>query len=93
MSGAPARIALKPGDTIGRRHVEPPIVVKRGDSVSVRCVAGSIVAKMTARALADGRDGDRIRFEPVNGGKRFSATVNGPGRAVLAAPTQEEHTP
>ena len=90
MGGAIARSALKPGDIIEKRQVEPPIVVKRGDSVAVRCVTGSIVAKITARALGDGRDGDRIKFESVNGGRRFFATVNGAGRAVLNAPKHEE---
>jgi flagella basal body P-ring formation protein FlgA len=90
MDGAISRSALKPGDLIEKREVEPPIVVKRGDSVSVRCITGSIVAKITARALGDGRDGDRIKFEPVNGGRRFFATVNGAGRAVLNTPTHEE---
>ncbi len=90
MGGAIARSALKPGDMIEKRQVEPPIVVKRGDSVAVRCITGSIVAKITARALGDGRDGDRIKFEPVNGGRRFFATVNGAGRAVLSTPTHEE---
>lgn len=91
MDSATARAALAPGETIEARHVEPPIVVERGDVVSVRCVAGSIVAKIAARALEDGRDGDRIRFEPINGGRRFQATVNGPGRAVLASSTAQEN--
>jgi flagella basal body P-ring formation protein FlgA len=92
MDHATARAALAPGETIEARHVEPPIVVERGDIVSVRCVAGSIVAKVAARALEDARDGDRIRFEPVNGGRRFQATVNGPGRAVLARPSAKEES-
>lgn len=90
MEGATARANLEPGDTIELRHVEPPIIVKRGDMATVRCVAGTIVAKVSARALDDGRDGDRIRFEPVNGGRRFFATINGPGRAVLATPGMQE---
>ena len=90
MDGAIARSALKPGDIIEKRQVEPPIVVKRGDSVAVRCVTGSIIAKVTARALGDGRDGDRVKFEPVNGGRRFFATVNGAGRAVLSTRNHED---
>lgn len=89
MDHAIARSPLKPDDIIEKRQVEPPVVVKRGDSVAIRCITGSIVAKITARALSDARDGDRIRFEPVNGSRRFFATVNGPGRAVLNA-THEE---
>jgi len=90
MEGATARANLDPGETIELRHVQPPIVVERGDQVTVRCVMGTIVAKISARALDEGRDGDRIRFEPVNGGRRFHATINGPGRAVLATPGVEE---
>lgn len=92
MEGATARASLDPGETIEGRHVQPPVIVERGDLVTVRCVMGSIVAKVSARALDDGRDGDRIRFEPVNGGRRFHATINGPGRAVLATPGISEES-
>lgn len=90
MAGATARASLGINDIIESRHVEPPIVVSRGDTVTVRCVSGTIVAKISARALADARDGDRINFEPVNGGRRFRATVNGSGRAVLLATSHKE---
>lgn len=90
LDGAEARTSLEPGSIIETRHVEPPIVVRRGDMVAVRVVSGSIVAKITARALSDGRDGQRVQFEPLNGGERFSARMNGPGRAVLNRTT--DHT-
>lgn len=88
LDGAEARMALEPGSIIETRHVEPPIVVRRGDMVAVRVISGSIVAKITARALSDGRDGQRVQFEPLNGGDRFSARMNGPGRAVLNRSTE-----
>ncbi len=90
MTGATARAALKIDDIIESRHVEPPIVVSRGDLVSVRCITGSIIAKINTRALADAREGDRIQFEPITGGRRFNATVNGPGQAVLSLIRQKE---
>lgn len=83
IEGATARTTLKPGKVIRMQDVESPIVVRRGDLVAVRVISGSIVARITARALADGRDGERVQFEPINGTSRFYATMNGPGRAVL----------
>ncbi|MCL4220730.1 MAG: flagellar basal body P-ring formation protein FlgA [Phycisphaerales bacterium] len=83
LEGAEARSTLEPGEVILARHVESPFVVRRGDMVTVRVVSGSIVAKLSARALSDARDGDRIAFEPINGGPRFHARVNGAGKAVL----------
>lgn len=90
LAGAQARTTLEPGQVIEARHVEAPIIVRRGDLVAVRIVSGSIVAKITARALSEGRDGDRVQFEPINGGQRFVARMNGPGRAVLNQTEQIE---
>ncbi|KAA0216303.1 MAG: flagella basal body P-ring formation protein FlgA [Leptolyngbya sp. PLA3] len=89
LEGAEARTALQPGQIILGRHVESPMIVKRGDLVTVRVLSGSIVAKLTARALSDARDGDRIQFEPINGGPRFRARMNGAGKAVLNS--NQEH--
>lgn len=83
LEGAQARATLEPGQVILARHVQPPFVVRRGDMVAVRVLSGSIVAKITARALSDARDGERLQFEPMNGGPRFHARMNGPGKAVL----------
>lgn len=83
LEGAEARAALEPGQVILARHVQSPFVVRRGDMVAVRVLSGSIVAKITARALSDARDGERLQFEPINGGPRFHARMNGPGKAVL----------
>ncbi len=83
VEGAEARTTLEPGQVILARHVESPMIVRRGDLVAVRVLSGTIVAKITARALSDARDGERVQFEPINGGPRFHARMNGPGRAVL----------
>lgn len=83
LEGADARATLEPGQVILARHVESPVVVRRGDLVTVRVLSGSIVAKLTARALSDARDGERLQFEPINGGPRFHARMNGAGKAIL----------
>ncbi len=80
---AETRTALRPGQPIERRDIEPPIVVRIGDEVMVRCVTGSIVVRQAARSLGTARDGQRVLLRPLTGGKPFYARMNGKGRAVL----------
>lgn len=85
-TGSVARSRLSPGDMIERTDIEPPLVVRRGDVVWVHCVSGSIVLREKARARAQGREGDVIEFESMDSSNRkFSARVDGPGRAVTVS--------
>ncbi|MBX3323784.1 MAG: flagellar basal body P-ring formation protein FlgA [Phycisphaeraceae bacterium] len=86
------RTNLRPGQPIDRRDVEPPIVVRIGDEVMVRCITGSIVVRQAARSLGTARDGERVLLRPISGGKTFYARMNGKGRAVLiTGRTLHEH--
>lgn len=86
---------LAPGQLIQDSDLTPAVVVRKGEMVSVSCVAGSVVLKTLARATSDARKGDVIKFEsaekPEKGRGRkdekreFLARVAGPGRAVTAA--------
>lgn len=85
-AGSVAKRALSAGQTLSAADVEPAIVVRKGDLVSVSCLAGGIRLKTTARASQDGRTGDVIGFVATDDKKRtFRARVDGPGRAVTAA--------
>jgi flagella basal body P-ring formation protein FlgA len=83
--GSVARARVEPGRVIQMRDVEPPIVINRGDLVSIDCVSGTVVVTSTARAKEPGREGDIIQFQSANSKKTFGARVNGPGKAVLVA--------
>jgi flagella basal body P-ring formation protein FlgA len=61
--GMVARRTLRAGQRLTRGDVESPVVVRRGDLVVVRSLAGAIVVRVEARALEDGRVGDVIRFQ------------------------------
>lgn len=87
LSRRSTRVPIAPGQIIEARHVESPVVVSRGDVVTIECVAGSIVLKTFGRAKGTGREGDIVAFEPMSGGRRFEARVAGPGRAVALTNT------
>ncbi len=74
------------GQIVERRNLEPPVMVRRGDIVKIHCVAGTVVIELDARARTDGREGDVIEFEPMDGTRRrINARVSGPGQAVVNA--------
>ena len=80
---------LAQGQMILDSDLELAVVIKKGELVSVSCVAGSVILQTIARAGSDGRVGDMIKFEGTDKKKQvFLARVAGPGKAVsLAAGT------
>ncbi len=83
--GAVARTRLDTGTIVRTDHVEAPIVVKRGDLVTVHALAGSMLLKTKARALADGREGELVELSRSRDRKSFLARVAGPGLVILDA--------
>ncbi len=81
--GAVARTRLDAGTVLRTDHVEAPIVIKRGDLVAVHALAGSMVLKTQARALADAREGEMVELSRGRDRKAFLARAAGPGLAVL----------
>lgn len=98
--GLAPRSRLSAGDLVLAERTELPIIVKRGDLVSVHCVSGSVVVQMPARALEDGRDGEVIELKHLKGEATLRARLSGPGRAVavpdrvdVATAVSEERRP
>jgi flagella basal body P-ring formation protein FlgA len=81
--GAVARTRLDAGTVLRTDHIEAPIVIKRGDLVSVHALAGSMVLKTQARALADAREGEMVELSRGRDRKAFLARAAGPGLAIL----------
>lgn len=84
--GSVARRRLDPGETLESHCVEPPVMIHRGDVVSVRVVTAGLVVRREGNAMEDGCEGEVIefaaRFSPK---QRFLATVLGHGEAVVWA--------
>lgn len=83
--GQRLRRGVDAGEMLTDANIEPPIAIERGDLVMVHVVSGSVVLRREARALETGRAGQRIRLEPMAGGRAFRAEIEGPGRAVIVA--------
>lgn len=80
--GRTTKSRLAPGEVIEARDVESPVVVSRGDVVTIECLSGAIMLKTYGRARGSGREGDIVSFEPLRKGRAFEARIAGPGRAV-----------
>ena len=84
--GAVVRRRLEPGELLTADALEAPIVVNKGDLVTIAAVSPSVVVTEIARATEPGRIGDVVRFESVDGGRRvFAARMSACGRAVAWA--------
>jgi flagella basal body P-ring formation protein FlgA len=81
--GALVKGRVDAGKVVLARDVEPPVVVHKGDLVSVACVAGTVVVGTTARAKENGVDGQVIELQSLSSKKTYMARINGAGRAVL----------
>tara|TARA_R110000782_G_scaffold13976_13_gene40988 strand:- start:2242 stop:3261 length:1020 start_codon:yes stop_codon:yes gene_type:complete len=87
--GQVARRGVNPGEVIRTGDLEPPVLVHRGQDVSVRMVRGSVVVTSTARARHDAMEGEMVELEAKDrSGRRFTARVAGPGRVVMIDPTE-----
>jgi flagella basal body P-ring formation protein FlgA len=85
IQGVIARSRIEAGTVLRPEHVDQPIAVKKGEIVTVDCVAGSVVVRAMARAMATAKEGEVIAFQYLESKRTFNARVNGPGRAVLVA--------
>jgi flagella basal body P-ring formation protein FlgA len=66
------------GQVLGRRYVQSPILVRRGDVVTVYARSAGIQVRTTARARDGGSLGDLIAVESLADRGRFYARVAGP---------------
>jgi len=82
-AGFVARRRLAAGVMLRSDLVELPIVVKRGELVTVHCVSGGVVVKAKARARAAARLDEVIELQLDGSKKTFRARIVGPGRAVV----------
>ena len=80
---AESKSTVDAGVVLERHHVEAPVVVRRGGLVIVHYLSGPVILKTRARALSDGRMGDRIKFEALGTKRQFMARVDGSDRAVV----------
>jgi len=76
--GMEARGYIRPGQVISRRLVSMPLLVKRGELVSLKAVSDGFVIQTKGVAQQNGRKGDVIRILNPTSKKLVEALVTGP---------------
>ncbi|MHC5004464.1 MAG: flagellar basal body P-ring formation chaperone FlgA [Planctomycetota bacterium] len=74
---------LKPGDALRRSDLEQPVLVRRGDLVTVRCLVGGLVVTMRAEAREDGGEGDLVPCRKLGERDTFLAAVTAAGEVIV----------
>lgn len=75
--GQELRRSIGAGQVLTQGDLRPPILVRRGDPVTVYARSPGIQVRTTARAAEDGALGDLITVESLSDRKRFFASVSG----------------
>jgi len=77
--GKETQRSISPGQVLDANYVRSPILIRRGEVVTVYARAAGIRVRTTGRALADGSEGELILVETLETGKRekFDARVTG----------------
>ena len=81
--GRTAARRLRSGERLHENDLKSEEVISRGDRVVVRCVAGGVVISMEADARTGGAVGQTILLRKIGEREEFSATVTGPGAAIV----------
>ena len=80
--GKATRSNVSAGAVMGPGAVEEPVLVKRGDTVSIRAQAGGIAVVMQGTAKANGRKGQQITVENTSSKRIIRAQVTGIGQVA-----------
>jgi flagella basal body P-ring formation protein FlgA len=86
--GMEARQAIQAGDVVFTDQVQAPVLVKRGEVVTVSSQAGGIRIRTTARARRDGARGELVEVESLETRERFDARVVGLRETAVFALTR-----
>jgi flagella basal body P-ring formation protein FlgA len=83
--GMEARQAIAPGDVIFTDKVQAPVLVKRGEIITVVSQGGGIRVRTTARARQNGARGELVQVESLHTREPYDARVTGPSEAAVFA--------
>jgi len=75
--GLVAKRDLAPGEILTGDLLYSPVLVRRGDTVTVKATSGGVTIAATMKARAAGRLGETVVLEHLNGNGTVSARVTG----------------
>jgi flagella basal body P-ring formation protein FlgA len=86
--GFEARQVLQAGEIVFADQVRSPLLIKRGELITVASHGGGIRVRTSARAIQDGANGDLIQVESLESKDRYDARVVGVRQATIFTPTR-----
>lgn len=81
--GQASAMQLRSGAVVYPDAIESPLVVRRGELVTVQCMSGGLSIRTVARSNSDGRVGDVIEVRNEATRQSYSATVSGLREATI----------
>ncbi len=84
--GYELRRPVAAGVPLTRSMLTRPVLVERGETVTLVAATGAVEVRVAARALSDGVLGGRIDVENLNSRRRLDGTVAGPGLVRVGRP-------
>lgn len=79
VTGMEVRRSVRVGTVLNHSMVKAPILIKRGEKVSITAITGSVSVRMEGKALSAGARGDVIQVQNLSSGQRIEAVVVSPG--------------
>jgi len=83
--GMAARVNLRPGQPLASKDFERPVLVTRGDKVTVTFTLGAMKLTSRAQALSNGAKGDVIDVMNLQSRRIVPATVSSRGHVLVHA--------
>jgi flagellar basal body P-ring formation protein FlgA len=82
--GKTPKRSLRPGEPIRPSDIQTPILIRKGELVTVVLQSPALLLTAQAKALEDGAQGQAIRVSNTRSGKTLDATVSAPGTVMLS---------
>ena len=86
LAGQAARRALRPNTPLFTHDVKKPVVIKKGELVTVLYAVDGIELSAQGQAQADAGKGDTVQILNIRSRRTIDARVIGPGQAAVTAP-------
>ena len=90
--GLESKTTILPGKIIMQSMLVAPILVKRGQLVSAKCIIGQTIVTKVVRAKENGKLGDIIELESKDRKSQFTAKVAGLGQVMIVDPAIKKST-
>lgn len=90
--GLEARQAIKTGAVIYMEDVRAPLLVRKGEEITVKSQSGAIRVRTTVRAVQDGARGELVQVETLDKRDRFDVRVTGTREAAVFVAARPANT-